>query len=290
MARIRTIKPEFCSSADAGALTREARLFFLQLLTEADDEGRLLWIPRRLCGVLYPHDDDVSPAMLRAWAAQCVDRKMLVIYVIDGIDHIQVVNWERHQKISHPSKSRLPAFSGNLPESIPKVSGESPEGLRPDLGTGKGKEQGIPAMSSTSSKDPPPVPTSEPADLSVRRAERIASITDDAISAYNALLGKPKGLLSAVHPKVGRTKRREQVRRVLTIASEICEDQFGDKRISPDFWQAYFGACDADPWMRGDGPYAGTHANWRPDFEFLTRPATMLKVFERETADEAGAA
>lgn len=122
-----------------------------------------------------------------------------------------------------------------------------------------------------------------PADLSQRRARREATVTTDAIEAYNRILGKPNGLLTAVNPKVGKSKRQQQVRRSLQVASEICEDQFGDKRVTPAFWQAYFEACAEDPFHSGAGPYSGQHANWRPDFEFLTRPATVLKVFERAT-------
>lgn len=97
------------------------------------------------------------------------------------------------------------------------------------------------------------------------------------------MLAKPKGKLAAVHATVGRKKRQQQVQRTTETASEICADQFGDKRITPEFWEAYFGACADDPFMSGEGPYAGQHANWRPDFEYLTRPATMLKVFDRAT-------
>lgn len=126
-----------------------------------------------------------------------------------------------------------------------------------------------------------------PADLGARRAERLATVTDNAIAEYNRVLGRPVGKLPAVNPKVGRKKRQEQVRRMLQVASEICDDQFGDKKITPEFWESYFAACDAYPFMRGDGPYTGAHANWRPSFDYLTRPDTVLKVFERATQEDA---
>jgi uncharacterized protein YdaU (DUF1376 family) len=126
----------------------------------------------------------------------------------------------------------------------------------------------------------------QPADLSARRAERLATITEDAIEAYNRILGKPGGKLPSVS-KVGRKTRRAEVNRILQDASDICLEQFGDKRVTPEFWQAYFEACDSDPWMRGDGPYTGAHANWKPDFEFLTKPKTLLRVFERSTQEDA---
>lgn len=138
MARIRTIKPDFCTSKDVGALSRDARLFFLQLLTECDDEGRLLWIPRRLSGVLYPFDEDVTAELLEQWADECSARNMVTIYEADGVKALQINNWSKHQKISHPSPSRI----GAPPESLRNESGNAQEPLRPDLGKGKGKEQG----------------------------------------------------------------------------------------------------------------------------------------------------
>lgn len=126
MARIRTIKPDFCTSKDTAALSRDARLFFVQLWTECDDEGRLLWLPKRIAGALYPYDDDVTPAKVEGWAKECAKRGMVVIHETKAGTVLQVCNWQKHQKISHPLKSKLdaaPESSGKLPES----SGNPPQ-------------------------------------------------------------------------------------------------------------------------------------------------------------------
>lgn len=154
MARIRTIKPEFCSSKDAGALSREARLFFLLLFTEVDDAGRVLWIPRRLCGVLYPHDDDVTADMLTQWCAECAARGMLIRYAVANVDYLQITNWLKHQKISHATDSRLPAPSA-VPEVLRTDSGAAPEALRPDLGFDLGIDLGVGSAEKTSAAKKP---------------------------------------------------------------------------------------------------------------------------------------
>lgn len=123
-------------------------------------------------------------------------------------------------------------------------------------------------------------------DIAAKRAERISTITADAIAAYNRILGKPAGLLRAVRTTVGIDSRRDQVSRCLKTASEICQDLFGDSRVTPEFWTAYFESAQADDFHSGRGPYSGAHANWRPDFEFLTKKKTMLKLFERAVSDE----
>ena len=126
-----------------------------------------------------------------------------------------------------------------------------------------------------------------PAGLAAKRAERLSVVTSDAVLAYNRILGKPNGLLRAVRASVGVDTRREQVKRCLKTASEICQDLYGDSRITPEFWAAYFESAAADDFSSGRGPYTGDHKDWRPDFEYLTRKTTILKLFERAVDDEA---
>lgn len=111
------------------------------MLTECDDEGRCLWLPKRLCGALYPHDEDVTPAMLKVWADECASRDMAVIYETDAGPVYAVRNWSKHQKISHPTPSRLnapPKSSGKSPEKFQKA----PESLRPEREREREVEQG----------------------------------------------------------------------------------------------------------------------------------------------------
>lgn len=128
--------------------------------------------------------------------------------------------------------------------------------------------------------EPPPMPAEKAASLNAR----IAAITDEAIAAFNAILGKPNGLLPRV-TGVGIEKRRDQVKRCLKVASDICNEQYGCPKVTPQFWEQYFATVDQDAFRSGRGPYTGDHMNWRPTFEYLTRPRTMLEVFERAVAD-----
>lgn len=63
-----------------------------------------------------------------------------------------------------------------------------------------------------------------------------------------------------------------------------------ERRSVPDFWQPYFEECADDPFYNGAGPYTNGHANWKPDFDFLLRPKTILKVYEKalDRAERAG--
>lgn len=119
MARIRTIKPDFWSHPKVGAVSRDARLLFLGLLNEADDEGRMRYHPKRLAGVLFPFDDDVSPGMLDVWVNE-LDRIGLVArYDVEGALYLEIPGFTEHQRINRPSPSTLPV---NPHDSLTEVS------------------------------------------------------------------------------------------------------------------------------------------------------------------------
>jgi hypothetical protein len=126
MARIRTIKPEFCTSTSTARLSRDARLFFLLLLTEADDRGRLVNSPKRLAGCLYPHDDDVTVVKIGRWLKEVVGEDMVRAYEVDGGRYLAVVTFTKHQRISHPTPSRLPRPPWEPPDKDPQNSGDAP--------------------------------------------------------------------------------------------------------------------------------------------------------------------
>ena len=108
MPRIRTIKPDFCTSESVARLSRDSRLFFILLLTHVDDDGKSRNLPRKLGADLFPFDEDVSGEMVSKWIAELVAQDMVKTYRVDGADYLIVVNMKKHQKIDHPSKSYLP--------------------------------------------------------------------------------------------------------------------------------------------------------------------------------------
>lgn len=109
MARIRTIKPEFVESESVGKLSREARLLFILLWTILDDEGRSRASSRFLASRLYPYDDDASKK-IGGWLAELEKGGHVRLYDVGGDSYLDVPNWLKHQKIDHPSASRLPPF------------------------------------------------------------------------------------------------------------------------------------------------------------------------------------
>jgi hypothetical protein len=124
MARARTIKPSFMRSRSMRAVSSMARLTFVQLWLVADDEGRSAAGPRLLAHHLYPGDREAADR-LPGWLDELEGQHCIERYTVDRLDYLRIVNWRRHQKISHPTPSRLPA----RPVGFQKASGEIQESL-----------------------------------------------------------------------------------------------------------------------------------------------------------------
>ncbi len=133
MARARMIKPHFMFSRSMRAVSPMARLTFIQLWLVADDAGRLVAHPEALRSRLYPREPDARQ-LLPGWLQELEDQHCIERYTVDEIDYLRIVNWRKHQKIYHPTPSRLPAKpvvhradSGATPESLGSES-ELPSG------------------------------------------------------------------------------------------------------------------------------------------------------------------
>ena len=109
MGRIRTIKPEFPQSESVGRLSREARLLFLLLFTVVDDSGRCRGSSRILASLLYPYDDDAK-TLIDGWISELDKNSMARRYVHEDQTYIEVINFNKHQKIDHPTESKFPSF------------------------------------------------------------------------------------------------------------------------------------------------------------------------------------
>jgi hypothetical protein len=141
MARIRTVKPEFFSDEKLALASIPARYLFAGMLTEADDEGRLSASAKRLAGSLFPHDARIGPGRVTKWLKELEALNVVVRYEVNSAQYLWIRTFEKHQRISHPTPSRLPA----PPEVLPNSSGPTLEVIGPELGTRnreQGKEQG----------------------------------------------------------------------------------------------------------------------------------------------------
>jgi hypothetical protein len=122
MARIRTIKPEFFTSADIVSLTPLARLFYIALWCESDREGRLNWNSKTL-KMRYMPADNCNVDVL---AEELINAKLIEIYVADGRNYAEIVSFKKHQVINNrESESSIPP---RVKVASPREQGEGKEG------------------------------------------------------------------------------------------------------------------------------------------------------------------
>lgn len=126
-----------------------------------------------------------------------------------------------------------------------------------------------------------------PADLQARKTQRIQQIAEEAQAAYNRILAKPKGLLTAC--TVLNKPRLKAVDKAIPTAKLLCKALYGSERVVAQFWEDYFAEAARDDFHAGRGPYGNGHENWRPDFEYLLREDVMAKLFDRAQSADAEA-
>lgn len=127
MARIRSIKPELRRSLTVAAWPREVRYAWVLLWGYLDDHGKGVDDARMVASDLFPLDRDVSEAKMERWLTQMAaqpddpsELPPLCRYQVHGRFYLHAMKWA-HQKISHPTASRLP----DCPEHHRKNSGEA---------------------------------------------------------------------------------------------------------------------------------------------------------------------
>jgi hypothetical protein len=106
--RIRTLKPEMWADEKIGALSRDARLLFIGLITLADDAGRFRAMPSAILGHVFPYDLDALKK-LEKWLRELEVQHLLIRYTVAGNIYGALAGWSKHQKINRPQESTLPA-------------------------------------------------------------------------------------------------------------------------------------------------------------------------------------
>ena len=143
MARIRSIKPDFWTDEKIVELSAFARLLFIGLWNFADDDGRMVYSPKKIKMQIFPADTvDISELI-----AEIAGQELIAVYSVCKVAYVQIAHFSKHQKIDKRTPSKLPAY-GNGEVAAPESSDSSltfPEDLRvtPTEGKGSGGEMEV---------------------------------------------------------------------------------------------------------------------------------------------------
>lgn len=116
MARIRSIKPETFTDELIGSLSRDVQLLYIGLWTLCDDDGRFRANAALVRSSLFAYDEALTPLEVGAWLHTLAEKGRILLYEVAGQQYGAVIRWQQHQKIDHPSPSRLP------PPPKPKIA------------------------------------------------------------------------------------------------------------------------------------------------------------------------
>jgi hypothetical protein len=139
MARIRTIKPEFFTSADICALPPVVRLLYVALWCEADREGRFVWNPRTF-KIRYLPEDKCDIVEL---CSSLVAAGLVVLYQPDekGEVFAFIPTFTIHQQVNNrESPTRLPEPNDASITRQARVTDDTVTPLVRKGREGKGKE------------------------------------------------------------------------------------------------------------------------------------------------------
>lgn len=134
MARIRSIKPEFCTSLAIAELNDSEQLCFIKLWTFCDDAGRGIDDVRLVGAALYPLDASKTADVIDDLLWSLHDHGRIVRYNHQGRDYLEVVNWSEHQKPQHPKPSKYPSHEDpDAKRRDRSQRPESPHDASPDV-------------------------------------------------------------------------------------------------------------------------------------------------------------
>jgi hypothetical protein len=104
--RIRTLKPEFYGDELVCAISRDARLTTVGLISAADDRGRLEFSVPAIRGFVFPRDK-LSDRHVARWIAEITGIGIAVVYEVTW-PYLWLPNFWKHQVINRPTESVLP--------------------------------------------------------------------------------------------------------------------------------------------------------------------------------------
>jgi hypothetical protein len=133
--RIRSLKPEALQHRKVGRLSNAAFRLWVGLITQADDEGRVIWDPAQFRLLVFGYQE-ITTGDVTAALSEITAFGLARLYNVNGTEYVDLPSWAEHQKINKPSESTLPAYEGgairehsrNTTGAFPEHSGITPDG------------------------------------------------------------------------------------------------------------------------------------------------------------------
>lgn len=116
MARKRMIHPDFFVSATLNDLPISVMVTFAGIWCWADDYGRGEDDAALVKAAVWPRRRSMTEKKVAADVENLIGAHVLCRYEVAGHRLLHVVNWREHQKVQHPTPSKLPPCPEHEPE------------------------------------------------------------------------------------------------------------------------------------------------------------------------------
>lgn len=108
MARKRMLDPSFWDDDSIGMLCNEARLLFLCCVSQADDDGRMTGVAGTWKKIAFGFTS-VSIEQVDQWLNEiAASVRSFIRYESGNHPYIALLNWQKYQKVDHPTLSIIP--------------------------------------------------------------------------------------------------------------------------------------------------------------------------------------
>ena len=254
MPRIRTLKPEALQHRKVGKLTDRQFRLWVGMITQADDDGRLVAEPEQIRVQFFAYHTRVKTTEIATALEAIADVGLIGLYSANNVRYAYFPSWVDHQRIHscHYTPSRLPAprQSGTAPGQVPNRYGTDTAGS-----DRKGKDQdrkgsATPAQDGTDHRlDPLPVfettSSSAPAGAGTRHPDHPEDPASEDTSAVMVLSqaassGRTTGHQPPKHPalpadgsgsakraEAAKSKANDTLRRLIQNHCDLFQAKFG---------------------------------------------------------------
>ncbi|MEA4854222.1 MAG: hypothetical protein VB082_08125 [Christensenella sp.] len=124
MARKRMIDPNIWQSEDFARLSVLARLVFIGLFSNADDEGRGRAKPMYVKSNLFPYDEDMRVTDIEKSLSEIAAFLSITFYTADENQYYSLDHWKGWQRVDKPQPSKIPPPPPGKEEEIPGTLGD----------------------------------------------------------------------------------------------------------------------------------------------------------------------
>lgn len=111
MARKRMIDPNIWQSEDFSRLSTLAKIIFIGLFSNADDQGRGRAKAAYVKSTVFPYDDALRLTDIEKSLNEIAANMSITFYTHDGNEYYSLDNWDLWQKVEKPQTSKIPACS-----------------------------------------------------------------------------------------------------------------------------------------------------------------------------------